>query len=79
MRAFGRLGIPLPGKVSAATGELDYNYGYLAHLMDTDAASLRLPACKGTLRASGLPVREGERGRSLRVDRADRHRRDGRH
>ena len=59
MRAFSRLNIPLPGKRSGVTGELDYHYGYLARLLDTEAISLRTPASQAVLRDCGLALREG--------------------
>lgn len=59
VRAFSRLNIPLPGTRSIATGELDYHYGYLARLLDTDAVSVRTPACQAVLRDCGLALREG--------------------
>jgi hypothetical protein len=59
VRAFSRLDIPLPGKRSSTTGELDYHYGYLARLLDTEAISLRTPASQAVLRSSGLALQEG--------------------
>jgi hypothetical protein len=59
VRAFSRLNIPLPGKRSVATGELDYHYGYLARLLDTEAISLRTPASQAVLRDCGLALQEG--------------------
>ncbi|MDT5050870.1 MAG: hypothetical protein QOG75_6789 [Mycobacterium sp.] len=53
------MNIPLPGKRSATTGELDYHYGYLARLLDTEAVSLRTPASQAVLRSSGLALQEG--------------------
>lgn len=59
IRAFSRLNIPLPGRRSATTGEMDYHYGFLARLMDADVRSLQTPASQAVLRGCGLPIREG--------------------
>ncbi|WP_458682755.1 hypothetical protein [Prescottella equi] len=58
LRAYSRLGYPLPGYRNQA-GELTYHFSYLARLLDTDAAALRLPACMTVLNECPLPVREG--------------------
>ena len=59
MRAFRKLHIPLPGKVSAKSGELDYDYGYLTRLIDTEAVCVKKPSSRIVLTESGLPMREG--------------------
>ncbi len=58
LRAYRRLGLPLPGR-RTPDGELTYHLPYLGRLLDSSAAALRRPINFEVLSTSGIPIREG--------------------